>query len=119
MDRKDIAGLVIFLVCVWGCGGLFYGIGVWAAKRKAPMFFWAGSEVDPKTVSDVPAYNRENGRMWKRYSLAFWMSGALEIAGIRFPWCGIAAASLIGLACTVGFLWLIGTFRRIRKQYRV
>ena len=75
MDKSDIAGLVILIVCCWGSGAVFYGIGRWAAGRKTPMHFWAGSEVDPKTVSDIPAYNRENGRMWKQYSLSFFLAG--------------------------------------------
>ena len=100
MDKSDIAGLVILIVCCWGSGAVFYGIGRWAAGRKTPMHFWAGSEVDPKTVSDIPAYNRENGRMWKQYSLSFWLAGVLGIVGMWHPWCDIVALIVLCLACT-------------------
>ena len=83
------------------------------------MHFWAGSEVDPKTVSDIPAYNRENGRMWKQYSLSFWLAGVLGIAGMWYLWCDIAALIVLCLACTVGLWWLVKSYRRIRKRYLV
>ena len=83
------------------------------------MHFWAGSEVDPRTVSDIPAYNRENGRMWKQYSLSFWLAGILGIVGMWYSWCNIAALIVLCLACTVGFWWLVKSYRRIRKRYLV
>lgn len=119
MDKSDIAGLVILIVCCWGSGAVFYGIGRWAAGRKTPMHFWAGSEVDPKTVSDIPAYNRENGRMWKQYSLSFWLAGVLGIVGMWHPWCDIVALIVLCLACTVGFWWLVKSYQRIRNRYLV
>lgn len=119
MDKSDFAGFLILLVCAWGCGAVFYGIGLWAARRKTPMFFWAGSEVDPQTVSDIPAYNRENGRMWKQYSFPFWLAGALGIGGLWYSWCNIAVLVLLVLACTVGMWWLIHTYGRIRKRYLI
>jgi len=43
---------------------LFTGIGVYAWKRKKPMWFWSGSTVSENEISDVRAYNRANGIMW-------------------------------------------------------
>ena len=54
MDRKEIAGIVILLACYWGSAALFYGIGIWACKRKTPMHFWAGTEVDPVPSQTSP-----------------------------------------------------------------
>ena len=53
----------IWLVIMLPYAGLFTGIGIFAWKRKKPMWFWAGSEVKASEISDVPAYNRANGRM--------------------------------------------------------
>lgn len=113
MDRKEIAGIVILLACYWGSAALFYGIGIWACKRKTPMHFWAGTEVDPSTISDIPAYNRANGKMWKLYSIPYWIAGLLSFWAVG----RIAALILLTLACTVGLWWLIRRYRSIEKQY--
>lgn len=117
MSGADFAGTVIMVVCCWGCAALFFGIGVWANRRKTPMNFWAGMEIDPKTVSDIPAYNRENAVMWKVYSIPFWIAGALSLLAGWANWCEIAALILIGLACFPGLLLLIYHYRKIESRY--
>ena len=119
MNGEQILGAIVMIFCGFGCGGLFYWIGTLASSRKDPMHFWSGSTVDPKTISDIPAYNRANARMWKRYSVPYWVSGVFGILiflDARFlPWSMIP----IGLACTVGIWWLIHTYRKIEKQYKM
>ena len=66
MSGEEILGAIVMFFCGFGCGGLFYWIGTWASQRKDPMHFWTGSTVDPKTISDIPAYNQANAQMWKR-----------------------------------------------------
>lgn len=117
MDSKNIAGVVILTVCCWGSAALFFGIGLWAGRRKTPMHFWAGTEIDPKTVSDIPAYNRENAVMWKVYSIPYWTAGALSLFLGRAQWCSIAAGILIALACFPGLLILIRHYRKIETKY--
>ena len=82
------------------------------------MPFWTGSVVDPKTISDIPAYNQANARMWKQYSIPYWISGILGLLGAfdkRFSYLGTLP---IGLACTVGIVWLIIRYQKIKKQYK-
>lgn len=102
----------VWYVCVFGTAALFYCIGIYAQRRKKPMWFWAGAEVREAEITDVRAYNRENGRMWKIFSVWFWLAGAAML------WSAWAALLLLFLGCTAGIAILIGTFRRIDKKYR-
>ena len=117
MSGEHIFGVITMLLCGWGCGAIFYGIGVWAGKRKEPMHFWSGSVVDAKTITDIPAYNRANGRMWKGYSIPFWLTGLTGIVSIFDIRLSILSAVFIGLACTVGIGWLLWKYKMICKKY--
>lgn len=119
MTGEQIAGIAIILFCCWGCGVLFYSIGIWATRRKEPMHFWAGTELDPKSISDIPAYNRENGRMWKLYSVPYWLSGAFGFLDAFESWLSVGCLVMLLLCCTVGIGWLIYTYKRIEKKYRI
>ena len=104
---------IIWYVVNFGCWVLFYLIGIYAGHREKPMWFWAGSEVKEEEITDVAQYNRENGRMWKLYSLWFLAAGLLNI------WNSVAALIVLALSCTVGIAILVYTFLRIDKKYRV
>ena len=106
-------GAVIWYVTTFACAALFIFIGIYASKREKPMWFWAGSEVDTATITDVKAYNRENGRMWKLYSLWFWT------AGIAWAWDAVLATVILVLGGTVGIGILISTYLKIEKKYKV
>ena len=116
MDGGETAGMIIWLLCTWGCGALFLGIGIYAARREKPMWFWSGSTVDPKTVRDIPAYNRANGRMWTVYSIPYWLGGASVFwgEGTLGWWIGVG---LLLLACFPGIGWLIWKYRKIEKEF--
>lgn len=118
MSGEEIFSAIIMLLCGFGCGALFYWIGAWASGRKDPMHFWSGSTVDPKTITDISAYNQANARMWKQYSIPYWISGVMGI--LTFWDVRLLAFSMvpIGLAGTVGIWWLIHTYRKIEKQYK-
>ena len=102
---------ILWYIVMFSCAALFYGIGIYAQKRKAPMWFWSGTEVKPSAITDVARYNLENGRMWKTYSLWFWISGI----AIGFS-VGIALAILF-LAATLGSALLIRRYLKIQKTY--
>lgn len=36
---------IIWIICLLGCGALFSGFGIYALRRKKPMWFWAGRQV--------------------------------------------------------------------------
>ena len=115
MSGDDFAGIVIMAVCCFGSAALFFSVGVWAERRKKPMNFWAGTEIDPKTVSDIPAYNHENAVMWKLYSIPYWLAGLVNLLPIR--WSDIASLILLALACLPGLPLLILRYKQIEKKY--
>ena len=102
---------LVFLIIMIPCAAAFTGIGVYAMKRKKPMWFWSGSDVDASQITDVKRYNQENGLMWQLYSL--WYLGA----GLAEFWNTIAALILLVLSCTVGIALLIRSYNRIFKKY--
>ena len=117
MSGEEIFGLMIMLGCCFGCGAMIYGIGIWAEKSKKPFGFWTYKEVKPESISDIPAYNRENGKMWKIYSIPYFLAALCGIGGIWCPWLNALAVSLVILACTLGIGWLIWYYKRVFRKY--
>ena len=54
----------IFLLITIPVALAFTILGVYAWRRKKPTWFWSGSEVKEREISDVKAYNKANGIMW-------------------------------------------------------
>ena len=117
MENENMVGLVIMVLCCWGCAGLFFGIGFCAQKQEKPVHFWAGSAIDPKSVMDIWAYNQENGRMWMVYSIPYWMAGLIDLFFLGSDFGAIAAVILLLAACVPGIPMLIAHYRRIEKKY--
>lgn len=117
MSGEQIVGIVFFLLCTWGCGIVFFVIGLHADRSSKPVNFWAGQELDPHRVTDIAAYNHENAVLWKRYSIPFWLSGAvfaLEVVNDAFS---IAGIIVLFSACFPGLLLLIRKYKQIEKRY--
>ncbi len=116
-----MAGPIIMIICCWGSALLFLTIGTCAARSEKPMHFWSGTTVDPATISDIPAYNHANGRMWALYSVPYWICGVFGGLEIVFhsAWFPIACLIVMVLACTVGMWWLVRTYKSIEKKYKV
>ena len=106
-----MAANIIWYISVFGCAVLFCGIGVFAMKADKPMWFWSGSTVDPAAIADIKQYNRENARMWMKYSLWYWF------AGFAWIWSGLAALVILVLGCTVGIARLIQVYHKIEKKH--
>ena len=117
MNGEEIFGMIIMLGCCFGCGAMIFGIGLWAERSKKPFGFWTFREVKPEAISDVPAYNRANGKLWKLYSIPFFLASALFVAGIWNPGFQMAALVVLIGACTLGILWLILHYRHILRKY--
>ena len=111
MDGERVFGIIVMVMCCLLCAGTFVGIGIWALKRKDPMHFYSGTTVDPRTVSDIPAYNRANARMWFIYSVPFWVSMLVSFFHLG------AAAVIMGVSSLPGGLWLIFRYKRICREY--
>ena len=107
-----MVGKIIVLVTLLGLGIMCYGIGAYAKRSEKPMAFWSGTEVAPSEITDVKAYNLENARMWKLYSLWYFIGAAVEI------WAPVIGTVLMVLGCTVGIVFLILDYNRIYKKYR-
>lgn len=103
--------LVFFLIVV-PVSAFFTGIGIFAWKRKKPMWFWSGSEVKAWQLTDVAAYNRANGIMWLLFSLGFWAAAVLGLFNIP------AAGILLAVTCLGGIPGLIVAYNRIYKKYK-
>ena len=120
MDDEAILGSIVLILCGFGCGALFSWMGSWAESRKDPMHFWTGSIVDPKTITNIPAYNKANAWMWRQYATPYWMTGWCGFAGfLNFKLAALVGCTLVGLASTIGIIWLIWAYKRIEKQYKV
>ena len=65
---------IIWLIIMVPVSLLFTGLGVYAWKRKKPMWFWSGSTVEESEISDISAYNKANGIMWIVFSAILWIS---------------------------------------------
>ena len=119
MDGERIFGIILMTFVNLLCAGIFYGIGFWAQKRNDPMHFYTGTTVDPKTISDIPAYNRENAKMWKVFSVPFWLCAGCALGSIWFDVLMIVSIVLLALGCTVGIGWLICKYQKILKKYKI
>ena len=91
---------VIWLVITIPCSLLFTGIGIYAWRRTKPMWFWSGSSVREDEITNVKAYNRENGIMWICYSAVFF-------AGI-----------VLAVGCLGGLPLLVIAYNRIYRKYK-
>ena len=112
MLQVIIVEKIIWLVIMVPCSLLFTSIGIYAWRREKPMWFWSGSSVREDEISDIPAYNRENGIMWIVYSLAFWVSTFMGL------WEVSTAGIVFIVGCLGGIPFLIITYNRIYRKYK-
>ena len=117
MDKEGIIGAVIMLLCCWISAAVFLGIALWARKSEKPIHFWAGSRIDPKTVTDISAYNRENAKMWTWYSAPYWIAGLCSWLGRGADWAALIGVGLLVLACVPGIPLLVRRYKRIAEKY--
>lgn len=104
--------IILWLMIMIPCSALITGIGIFAWRRKQPMWFWSGSTVKEEEISDVRAYNRANGIMWIVFSLIFW---ADTVAGI---WSMKAGGIFLLAGCAIGGPLLIIAYRKIYRKYQ-
>ena len=90
----------------------FTGLGIFAWRRKKPMWFWSGSTVSEREISDIPAYNRANGIMWLAYSAVFWIGVILVFFGIEIAGIVMCAGALVGIPI------LIAAYKMIYNKYK-
>lgn len=103
---------LIFPLIMFPCAASFTALGIFAWKRKKPMWFWSGSEVKAWQLTDVAAYNRANGIMWLVFSLGFWAAAILGCFHVP------AAGILVMVTCLAGIPGLVIAYNRIYKKYK-
>ena len=102
----------IWLIIMVPISALFTALGIFAWKRKKPMWFWSGSEVSKYEIRDIPAYNRANGKMWLVFSAGFWICTVLGLFET-----GIAGYAVMAV-CIIGIPALVVTYSKIYKKYK-
>ena len=103
---------VIWLVIMLPVSLLFTGIGIYAWRRKKPMWFWSGSTVKESEISDIAAYNRANGIMWLAFSLIMWLSTVLGAMNMK------AGGILLIAGCVVAVPLLPIVYEKIYRKYK-
>ena len=103
---------VIWLVITIPCSLLFTGIGIYAWRRTKPIWFWSGSSVREEEITNVKAYNRENGIMWICYSAVFWISTIMGIRSVSI------AGIVLAVGCLGGLPLLVIAYNRIYRIYK-
>ena len=88
---------IIWLIIMVPVSLLFTGIGIYAWRRKEPMWFWSGSTVKESEISDTAAYNRANGIMWLVFSLMLWISTVLGALNMKIGGILLIAGCMIGV----------------------
>ncbi|MDD6297888.1 MAG: hypothetical protein PUB59_07395 [Firmicutes bacterium] len=113
----EFIGTIILTAFCFAGGAVFFGIGVYAGRKKGPMNFWAGEQIAPESVTDIPAYNRQNALMWKWYSLSYFLTGLCALLSIwSRGWNYICLGTLV-LGCCGGMIAVICRYRNIRRKY--
>ena len=119
MDGERI--FLIILMCFLNLmiAGIMYAIGLWAQNRKDPMHFYSGTTVDPKTISDIPAYNLEIAKMWKEYASAYLLCGVFAFGSIWLEALMTVCIVILCISCTAGCGWLVWKYSKIHKRYKI
>ena len=113
----EFIGTIILTAFCFAGGAVFFGIGVYAGRKKGPMNFWAGEQIAPESVTDIPSYNRQNALMWKWYSLSYFLTGLCALLSIwSRGWNYICLGTLV-LGCCGGMIAVICRYRNIRRKY--
>lgn len=83
--------IVLDLIMVF-CSGIFFMVGIYAWRKKEPMWFFSGSEEEIKAehFHDIEEYNHKNGMMWGIYAISsvipylFYRFHLISIQGFAF-----------------------------------
>ena len=110
---------VIGFVIIFGCGFGLSLFGLWTGSRTGkPVGFWAnGKPLDPKTVTDIPAYNRTLGKLFRYYGIPCMLSGviiAFSPVNTMFAYISLVILVVWGV---FGTWWLIRSYKQIESKY--
>jgi len=117
MNREQVFGVIIMFLCCFGCGFLFLMIGLRADKSDNPVNFWAGKPVRSEWIKDITGYNKANARMWKVYSIPYFLSAVLSLLNSTYENMMIVSLVVLILAALPGIPILIRHYQKIEKKY--
>ena len=105
-------GRIIGCFCCLLCALPFFYLA-WEGKQKnaAPLAFWSGDNSLKDKLKDIPAYNTEMSRLYKRHGRSFILYGILFLLSSPI---GVVA---ICLECTAGLYILWKSYQRILDKY--
>ena len=112
MGELTTMGSIIWLIIMVPVSMMFTGLGVYAWKRKKPMWFWSGSTVKESEISNIASYNRANGIMWLVFSLVMWVSTILGAMNMK------AGGILLIAGCIIGVPLLPIVYGKIYRNYK-
>lgn len=104
--------LMIFEAIMLATVMLFGGVGVWALRSKGPVHFWSGTQVKPEEITDIPAYNKANAKMW------FCFCVPLVASMLIAPFNMVAAGVTAGAGVLAGIVAVIIVYSRIERKYK-
>ena len=99
----------LLLIITLAAAVLFTAIGVFAWRREKPMWFWIGPDIDPASLTDVPA----NGKMWLVYSLIFWLSAPVCLVN------DVVGGLLMVILALAGLPVLAAVYKKIYGKYHM
>ena len=101
-------------VC-WSCSPIIGIIALWISKRRKPIHFFAGTTVEPQEITDIPAYNRANAKMWACYAAWLTLIGAVSLLNstVAIVLLYVAVASIIP-----GVFFLYIPYKHIYNKYK-
>ena len=106
-----MAGRIIGLFSCLLCALPFFMIAVYNKNSKDPIPFWSGDSTLKGKVANVFPYNQEMAALYKKYALAFLVTG---IAFALFP---IAGIILLCFDCTLGIYLVYKSYKNILSRY--
>lgn len=117
MDGEKLFSLLLIMLGCGSCALLCSSLARAALRSEKPFGFWSWKEVKPDSVSDIPAYNCANARMWHRYAVPFYLATVIGLLGVWFETALYLSLALLCGSCTIGLWWLIRTYQGIEKRY--
>ena len=93
--------------------GFVYGIcAFFLSGMRKPFPFYTGVSIPPEMITDIPSYNRANGKMWAVYS------GIHIIAGFIALLSSVLGFILFGLLIFPGLVIMFPIHKRILNKFK-
>lgn len=96
---------------MWGAAAVYLVTGLFCMRRKTPMRLSFISKTPAEKISDIPAYNKEIGKMWCAMAVFLLAGGGAMMANPAFSVLFFVVASTVGVG---GVAWWQS---RIEKKY--